>query len=68
MKQTLGMPGVSRFVMGGAGGGREPTNEECGIREVWKATLEEEFDTIRQVVKHYPYVAMVSSATPLLLW
>lgn len=57
------MPGVSRqqYVLGGANGGREPTNEECGIREVWKDNLEEEFDTIRQVVKHYPYVAMVST-------
>lgn len=54
------MPGVARqFVMGnGPNGGREPTNEECGIREVWKDSLDEEFNTIRQVVQHYPYVAM----------
>ncbi|KAA0203653.1 hypothetical protein HAZT_HAZT010209 [Hyalella azteca] len=50
------VPGVARqFVMGPP---REPTNEECGIREVWKSNLEDEFDSIRQVVKHYPYVAM----------
>ncbi|KAF2353907.1 Ribonuclease CAF1 [Trinorchestia longiramus] len=53
------MPGVARqFVISSNAAAREPTNEECGIREVWKGNLEDEFDTIRQVVKHYPYVAM----------
>lgn len=26
-----------------------PSNEECGIKDVWKHNLEEEFRTIRQV-------------------
>lgn len=37
-----------------------PSNEECGIRDVWGHNLEEEFRTIRQVVQKYHYVAMVS--------
>ena len=28
-----------------------PTNEECGIREVWAHNMEEEFKTICQVCK-----------------
>lgn len=35
-----------------------PSNEECGIRDVWRHNLEEEFKTIRQVVQKYHYVAM----------
>ncbi|XP_046394509.1 CCR4-NOT transcription complex subunit 7 [Ischnura elegans] len=35
-----------------------PSNEECGIRDVWAHNLEEEFRTIRQVVQKYHYVAM----------
>lgn len=35
-----------------------PSNEECGIRDVWKQNLEEEFRTIRKVVQKYHYVAM----------
>lgn len=35
-----------------------PSNEECGIRDVWRYNLEEEFRTIRQVVQKYHYVAM----------
>ncbi|XP_053953538.1 CCR4-NOT transcription complex subunit 7 isoform X1 [Anastrepha obliqua] len=35
-----------------------PSNEECGIRDVWKHNLEEEFRTIRKVVQKYHYVAM----------
>ncbi|XP_069691863.1 CCR4-NOT transcription complex subunit 7 isoform X1 [Periplaneta americana] len=35
-----------------------PSNEECGIRDVWGHNLEEEFRTIRQVVQQYHYVAM----------
>jgi CCR4-NOT transcription complex subunit 7/8 len=38
-----------------------PSNEECGIRDVWGHNLEEEFRTIRQIVQKYHYVAMVSS-------
>lgn len=36
------MPSVS-------GVGSIPSNEECGIKDVWKHNLEEEFRTIRQV-------------------
>ncbi|XP_063221053.1 CCR4-NOT transcription complex subunit 7-like [Bacillus rossius redtenbacheri] len=35
-----------------------PSNEECGIRDVWKHNLEDEFKMIRQVVQKYNYVAM----------
>lgn len=35
-----------------------PNNEDCGIRDVWKMNIEEEFRTIRQIVHKYPYVAM----------
>lgn len=35
-----------------------PNNEECGIRDVWRHNLEEEFRTIRQIVQKYHYVAM----------
>lgn len=35
-----------------------PSNEECGIRDVWRHNLEEEFRTIRQVVQKYHFVAM----------
>jgi len=40
------------------GGGNMPSNEECGIRDVWGHNLEEEFRTIRQVVQQYQYIAM----------
>lgn len=33
-------------------------NEECGIRDVWRHNMEEEFRTIRQVVLKYHFVAM----------
>lgn len=42
----------------GKGGANMPTNEECGIRDVWGYNLEEEFRTIRQVVQQYQYIAM----------
>lgn len=32
-----------------ASGSHIPSNEECGIRDVWAHNLEEEFRTIRQV-------------------
>ncbi|XP_055312837.1 CCR4-NOT transcription complex subunit 7 isoform X2 [Sitodiplosis mosellana] len=38
--------------------GQIPNNEECGIRDVWRHNLEEEFRTIRQIVQKYNYVAM----------
>lgn len=31
-------------------GSHIPSNEECGIRDVWAHNLEEEFRTIRQVI------------------
>ncbi|GAB0092046.1 CCR4-NOT transcription complex subunit 7 [Sergentomyia squamirostris] len=34
------------------------SNEDCGIRDVWRHNLEDEFRTIRQVVQKYHYVAM----------
>ena len=40
------------------GGPNMPSNEECGIRDVWSHNLEEEFRTIRQVVQQYQYIAM----------
>lgn len=36
-----------------------PSNEECGIRDVWNHNLREEFRAIRNIVQKYPYVAMV---------
>ena len=33
-----------------------PTNEECGIREVWAHNMEEEFKTICQVCLQYEYI------------
>uniref|UniRef100_A0A182NPL4 poly(A)-specific ribonuclease n=1 Tax=Anopheles dirus TaxID=7168 RepID=A0A182NPL4_9DIPT len=44
---------------GGAGGNMNPqTNEECGIRDVWRHNLDEEFRTIRLIVQKYHFVAM----------
>jgi hypothetical protein len=36
-----------------------PSNEECGIRDVWAHNLHEEFKTIRKVVQKFHCVAMV---------
>lgn len=36
-----------------------PSNEECGIRDVWAHNLDEEFKTIRQIVQKYHWIAMV---------
>ncbi|XP_026470090.1 CCR4-NOT transcription complex subunit 7-like isoform X2 [Ctenocephalides felis] len=38
--------------------GSIPNNEDCGIRDVWKHNMEEEFRTIRQLVTQYNYIAM----------
>ncbi|XP_053684297.1 CCR4-NOT transcription complex subunit 7 [Sabethes cyaneus] len=48
---------------GGGGGGNgnnmnAQSNEECGIRDVWRHNLDEEFRTIRHIVQKYHYVAM----------
>ena len=37
-----------------------PSNEECGIREVWAYNLDREFEHIRKVAQTFKYVAMVS--------
>lgn len=36
----------------------EDLNQECGIRDVWRHNLEEEFVLIRKIVNKYCYVAM----------
>jgi hypothetical protein len=36
----------------------EDLNQECGIRDVWRHNLEEEFVLIRAIVNKYCYVAM----------
>lgn len=41
-----------------SGSGNLPNNEECGIRDVWRHNLEEEFRMIRRVVQKYHFVAM----------
>ena len=33
---------------------------ESGIRDTWESNLEEEFKNVRQIVKKYNYIAMVS--------
>ena len=40
------------------GSENERSNEDCGIRDVWRHNLEEEFVLIRKVVNKYCYVAM----------
>lgn len=50
------MPSAAAGGNGATIGG--PSNEDCGIRDVWRHNLEEEFRTIRQVVQKYHYVAM----------
>jgi len=35
-----------------------PTNEECGIREVWASNIEDEFRTISKVAQNHYYIAM----------
>jgi len=58
------MPSAAIAGNNGGGGGNSggllggPSNEECGIRDVWRHNLEEEFRSIRQVVQKYHYVAM----------
>lgn len=42
----------------GGHGAVASSNEDCGIRDVWKHNLEEEFRIIRQIVQKYHYVAM----------
>lgn len=49
------IPGQQQSSSGGDG---LPSNEECGIRDVWRYNMEEEFRTIRIVVQKYHWVAM----------
>lgn len=35
-----------------------PSNEECGIRDVWAHNLKDEFKVIRKIIHKYNYVAM----------
>jgi CCR4-NOT transcription complex subunit 7/8 len=44
--------------MGAAHQGSDDLNQECGIRDVWRHNLEEEFILIRKIVTKYCYVAM----------
>ncbi|XP_034480336.1 CCR4-NOT transcription complex subunit 7 isoform X1 [Drosophila innubila] len=56
---TTGDDTMPSAISGGAHGQVHiPSNEECGIRDVWKHNLEEEFRTIRKVVQKYHFVAM----------
>ena len=51
-------------IVGGSGAhhqlqhGGDDLNQECGIRDVWRHNLEEEFVLIRKIVKKFCYVAM----------
>lgn len=70
---ALGMPGATGLAshaaqMGFAGAspqqhhngmGERPSANKGRIREVWKSNLHEEFNTLRQLIDRYPYVAMV---------
>lgn len=42
-----------------ASGTHIPSNEECGIRDVWAHNLEEEFRTIRQVSATFPFTIFI---------
>ncbi|XP_034104209.1 CCR4-NOT transcription complex subunit 7 isoform X1 [Drosophila sulfurigaster albostrigata] len=56
---TTGDDTMPSAISGGAHGQVHiPSNEECGIRDVWKHNLEEEFRTIRKIVQKYHFVAM----------
>lgn len=50
--------GNAANTVGGHIGENIPSNEECGIRDVWRHNLEDEFRMIRQIVQKYHYVAM----------
>ncbi|XP_066908536.1 CCR4-NOT transcription complex subunit 7 isoform X3 [Halyomorpha halys] len=39
-----------------------PSNEECGIRDVWAHNLKDEFKVIRKIIHKYNYVAMKAHA------
>jgi CCR4-NOT transcription complex subunit 7/8 len=58
--EAQAMPSAAIGGNNGGGGGNNggPSNEECGIRDVWRHNLEDEFRAIRQVVQKYHYVAM----------
>uniref|UniRef100_A0A336KBA5 poly(A)-specific ribonuclease n=1 Tax=Culicoides sonorensis TaxID=179676 RepID=A0A336KBA5_CULSO len=56
--QTMPSAALSGNNGSGGGNGGAQSNEDCGIRDVWRHNLEEEFRAIRQVVQKYHYVAM----------
>ena len=58
MPPALSAAAAARDASAGAHKFSTPSNEECGICDVWKHNLEEEFRTIRKVVQKYQYVAM----------
>ncbi|XP_058829256.1 CCR4-NOT transcription complex subunit 7 [Topomyia yanbarensis] len=65
MPSAVGGGGGGNHTGGGGGGGggngnnmNTQSNEECGIRDVWRHNLDEEFRTIRHIVQKYHYVAM----------
>ena len=51
-------PGISRLEWLQCFIEHVPTNEECGIREVWASTLEDEFRLISKVAQTHSYIAM----------
>ena len=34
---------------------------ECGIQDVWAVNMMREFKKMRQIVKRYPFIAMVNT-------
>ncbi|XP_044730383.1 CCR4-NOT transcription complex subunit 7 [Chrysoperla carnea] len=59
VRNSTGSPkALSEMPSATSSGSHIPSNEDCGIRDVWCHNLEEEFRTIRQVVQKYNYVAM----------
>ncbi|XP_054269291.1 CCR4-NOT transcription complex subunit 7 [Macrosteles quadrilineatus] len=61
LEKLGGSPGTTGQASGGGSSNTNlviPSNEECGIRDVWNHNLHEEFRTIRHVVQKYTFVAM----------
>lgn len=52
------MPSAVTASSGGAHHQGDDLNSECGIRDVWRHNLEDEFVLIRKTVNKYCYVAM----------
>lgn len=58
MSSLGGGTGMPAHSVAAAAAAAAQANEECGIRDVWRHNLEEEFRNIRQIVQTYHYVAM----------